>query len=130
MIVPEGLLRYTLDLFNSIHPKIQFTYVREENNVLPYLDILLTHNPDGSIDFNWYPKPTSSNRLLHYRSNHPSTHKLNVMHSLIKRLYVLNSKQFHQEDTKIIKDILRQNDYPIKLVNQRIKKYFSCYKFK
>lgn len=124
LIVPKQRIDYVLDIFNSVHQKIQFTCELEQNKKLPFLDVILIHNDDGSIDFQWYAKPTASNRLLNYFSNHPMTHKLNVVDNTIKRIYGLSSKKFHGKCTLLIKQILCQNNYPIKLINQRIKKYF------
>lgn len=124
LIVPSGMFDHVLDTFNSIHPKIQFTSELEHNGQLPFLDVILTHNSDGTIDYAWYAKPTASNRQLNYFSNHPLTHKLNVVDNIIRRMYGLSSKKFHDKCTLNIKQILCQNNYPIKLINERIKKYF------
>lgn len=65
LIVPEKFIQHTEDVLNSVNPKIQFTKEAENNHVLPYLDVSVIHDPDGSIEFDWNSKPTSSDRLLH-----------------------------------------------------------------
>lgn len=74
LIIPSTLIEYARDIFNSFHHKIQFTIVEETNRVLPFLDVLLIHEKDHSIDFDWYSKPTASGRILNFFSNHPLTH--------------------------------------------------------
>lgn len=123
LIIPSSMIEYTRDIFNSIHHKIQFTIVEETNHVLPFLDVLLIHGQDHSIHFDWYSKPTSSGRIMSYFSNHPLTHKLNVMDNLIKRLLELSSRNLHWKNTKLAKRILTENGYPTKLIDQRIKRF-------
>lgn len=124
LVVPRDKISQTLNTFNSIHPSIQFTHEMENNNILPFLDVLVIHNPNGTLQFDWYTKPTSSGRLLNFLSNHPLTQKLNVMDNLIQRIFNISSPEFHAKNRKTIQDILTNNNYPPKLIQQRIKKYF------
>lgn len=124
LIIPKHLIDYTLAVFNSIHHKIQFTHETEVNNQIPFLDVIVIRNEDGTLDYNWYSKPTSSNRLLNFRSNHPLSHKLNVMDNLIRRVFGLSSKKFHLQNDRTIKQMLVASHYPIKLIEQRIRKFF------
>lgn len=126
LIIPKHLIHHTLAMFNSIHPKIQFTHELENHGELPFLDVLVLHNHDGSIEFNWYSKPTSSDRLLSYLSNHPINQKLNVIDNLIRRVFGLSSKRFHHQNSNVIKSLLISSNYPLKLIKQRIKKYFCA----
>lgn len=124
LVIPKKRLQETINIFNSINPKIQFTHEMEQNNILPFLDVLVIHNPDGSLLFDWYTKPTSSGRLLNYFSNHPLTQKLNVIDNLIKRVFSISSTPFHTKNRKIVTNTLLNNNYPTKLIEQRIRKYF------
>lgn len=124
LVIPTDRVHETLNTFNSIHPNIQFTHEMERNAVLPFLDVLVIHDPNGTLQFDWYTKPTSSGRLLNFFSNHPLSQKLNVVDNLIKRIFNSSSPQFHTKNSQIIKNILTDNNYPPKLIQQRIKKYF------
>ena len=66
---------------NLIEPSVQFTCEIEENRYLPYLDILLKHNLDGTISTTVYRKPTRTERYLDLSSHHPPTHKAAVVKS-------------------------------------------------
>ena len=69
----ENLHRF-LEHINSLHPSIKFTLE------IPFLDVLLVIQEDGSLGHKVYRKPTHTDRYLHYNSfHHPTrvkTHKL------------------------------------------------------
>jgi hypothetical protein len=41
----------------------------EVGNKLPYLDLLLIRNNDGTISTDFFRKPSASGRILNYNSN-------------------------------------------------------------
>ena len=49
---------------NSIEPSINFTYEVEEDRKLPFLDILITHHPDGTLSTTVYRKRTHTNTSI------------------------------------------------------------------
>ena len=56
--LPSNLVDSFHDHLNSIDPCIQFTIERESNGQLPFLDILLNREEDGSISTSVYRKAT------------------------------------------------------------------------
>jgi hypothetical protein len=75
---PENLLEETLEIFNAINRSVQFTMEVEVGNKLPYLDLLLIRNQDGTIATDFFRKPTASGRILNYNSNHSMRLKINT----------------------------------------------------
>ncbi|GJQ64897.1 hypothetical protein Trydic_g7069 [Trypoxylus dichotomus] len=59
IIWPHG--RDTLDSFlhhiNDHHPDIKFTMEVEKNGVIPFLDILVTREPNGRLGYSVYQNP-------------------------------------------------------------------------
>jgi hypothetical protein len=49
-------------LLNTIHPSIEFTMEIEKDRSLPFLDVLVTRKPDGSLGHEVYRKPTHTDR--------------------------------------------------------------------
>ena len=102
-----------LDDFNTIRPKLKFTAEVEANNMLNYLDIsiqrTLTH---------WktciYRKPTFTDTIIPYTSNHPTQHKYAAIKFLYDRLksYVLQEEE-DQEEENIIRNIMYNNSFPV-----------------
>ncbi|KAI4475425.1 hypothetical protein M0804_014324 [Polistes exclamans] len=58
--IPKDRMDQTLKNFNNVNKKIQFTMEVEKNRTLPFLDMNIIRNEDGSIVTSWYVKPTSS----------------------------------------------------------------------
>lgn len=121
VIMPADAIVRCIDALNGINSMIQFTHDIEKDSQLPYLDVLVIHAPDGSLSFKWYSKPTSSNRVLNFLSNHPFQHKLNVVDNLIKRIFGLSSQMYHHENGKLVKTMLIKNGYPLSLIRRRLK---------
>jgi hypothetical protein len=83
-----------LNDFNALHPKLHFTAEKEVNNTLNYLDISIHRTPMG-LRTSIYRKPTFTDTIIPYTSNHPMQHK----YATIKFLYnILNSYDLHREE--------------------------------
>jgi hypothetical protein len=120
---PGNLKEETLEIFNSINSNVQFTMEAEVNNRLPYLDLQIIRNSDGSIDTDFYMKPTASGRILNFNSNHSMRLKVNTATGLIKRVFGLSSIKSDEEKSKKVATILRRNSYPKGMVNKLINEY-------
>ena len=77
----EGFLSH----LNSLCPTIFFT-MEQEDGKLPFLDTLLHHKTDGSLDISIYRKPTHTDRYLHFSSHHPRHVKQGVVSCLFHRV--------------------------------------------
>jgi len=99
--------------FNILHPNIQFTAKMEENKTINYIDKTIHRTPS-----NWktaiYRKPTFTDTIIPYTSNHPSQHKHAAVKFLYNRLHThdLQPDEFLQEENTI-QNILYNNSFPI-----------------
>ena len=123
MIIPRSETENTLTTLNSINENIKFTLEYSDNNKIPYLDILIIKCDNGKVLTDYYQKPTSSGRILNFKSNHPMLQKTGTAYGLISRIYTLSSAQFIKNNTKLIYKILNNNNYPNNLINKLINKY-------
>ncbi|XP_044761573.1 uncharacterized protein LOC123318845 [Coccinella septempunctata] len=121
--VPKGKSDELLLKFNNVHHKLQFTIERESEATIPFLDILLIRNEDGTISTNWYTKPTSSGRMLNYRSQHPTSQKIATITNLMFRAIHLSDERFHRENELKITELLTKNNYPTTLVKRVLNQY-------
>ena len=71
-----------LDDFNSLHHKLQFTAETEKGHTLNYLDIS-THRTTTNMRTAIYRKPTSTDTIIPFTSNHPTHHT----YATVRHLY-------------------------------------------
>ena len=105
-----------LELINSLHPSLLFTYEVETNGKLPFLDMNIC-NDNGSLSSHWYRKPTDTGLTLNYHALAPLKYKKSVVISLIHRIYRASSSWNHFHNGIIeAKEILKHNQYPLDFI--------------
>ena len=79
----------------------------------PFLDVLMSHQPDESIQTSVYRKGTHTNRYLDYNSHHPLSHKKSVASTLINRAHTHSSTTSSlNKEVRHVGSALRMNGYP------------------
>ena len=116
------------DIFNGYDARLKFTHEIEVNNVLNFLDVSLIRHGDKLIS-NWFRKPSSSDRTLSFKSNHTLHLKRNIVFNLVDRAIILSHEMFHDDNIKIVNDILIKNSYDQKFVDKHIKARLRKIKF-
>ena len=100
-------------ILNSFHKDIQFTSVEEQNNELPFLDVLVPRT-DKTFVTSVYRKPTYSGLLLKWSSFVPKSYKISAVSSMVHRvIHISSSYALMHKEFEFIKDICKQNGYPI-----------------
>jgi hypothetical protein len=99
--------------FNSLHPNLQFTKETELDNKLNYLDITILKTPT-SMNIGVFRKPTFTDTIIPYTSNHPTQHKYAAIKFLYNRLnsYQLQDSEYQHEES-VIQNILHNNSFPL-----------------
>lgn len=119
LALPSDKIDLVLGKLQNFNKKLKFTYEIEDNNhSIPFLDIWLTRNIDGTIITNWYTKPSASNRILNFLSNHPWHQKLSLLRNIYLKMLQLSHPKFYNENFIKIHNILKLNNYPSKLINK------------
>jgi hypothetical protein len=94
----------------------------EENNTINYLD-LSTHRNNANIDISIYRKPTCTDTIIQFSSNHPYEHKIAAFTYYTHRMITLPiTEKSKQEKWKAILTIAKNNGYPINTINRLKKK--------
>ena len=120
LIIPNNNIKDTIENFNSYYPRLKFTFELEIDNTLPFLNLLIIKNQDGTLVTNWFRKNTFSGRYLNFLSNHPFKQKIATTKNLVDTAILLSHEKFHEENLEIIKNLLVLNNYPINLINKHI----------
>ena len=101
-----------LDHMNSVQPSIQFTMEKEQNNKLPFLDVLIAHTEQG-FRSSVYCKPTFTGQYLNFNSHHPFNAKKGIVCCLQHQTKAINSDMdTYQEEMISLRHNLHRNNYP------------------
>ena len=118
MAVPHDQVESVLSTFNHYHQRLQFTYEKETDCKLPFLDIEILRERDGTLRTQWYQKGCHSGRILNYKSHHPIHQKLATATNLIHRCLSLTHHTLHNTSIQKVHCILNNNNYPTSLIKQ------------
>ena len=108
----------TLDHLNSFFSSISFTVEEEQEGCLPFLDVMVKRNHNGTFTTSVYRKPTHSDRYLAYHSNHAPHVKRGVIKCLLDRAYNLCDASSLPAEISHVKRVLQHNGYPRHLINR------------
>jgi len=111
MTAPYNFINKVLDTFNSLYSRIKFT-LEVRRDKLNFLDIIKN---DSVIEFDWFHKPTFSDRFINYYSLHPLSQKRGVIIDMFDRAVLLLYLKYHSENVKFVNTFLK-NDYPIEFI--------------
>ena len=104
---------------NNQDPHIQFTVEPTQQGSLPFLDTLVTIQPDNTLSTSVYRKPTHTDQYLHWDSNHHITAKHSVYNTLAHRAKTVSSTQDSLDQELLhIKTALQLCQFPNWALNQ------------
>ena len=121
----EEQARLFLDFINSKHNNINFTFEGEDNQCLPFLDVVVSRT-GGNFATSVFRKSTFSGLSTNYFSNIAMKYKLCSIITLLHRAYNVCSTYtlFHEEIT-FLKTYFVNNSYPMKLINCMVKRFLN-----
>jgi len=96
-----------------VNPNLKFTAETETNNKINYLDVTI-HKTSTNWKISIYRRPTFTDTIIPYTSNHPAQHKEAAVRFLYNRLntYNLHEDEYKTEEN-IIQNIMYNNAFPI-----------------
>ena len=108
-----------LQHINTQDSHIQFTVEPTQQGSLPFLDTLVTIQPDNTLNTSVYRKPTHTDQYLHWDSNHHITAKQSVYNTLAHRVKTVSSTQkLLDKELSHIKTALQHCQFPTWALNQ------------
>lgn len=118
--VPSDGVQEILNTFNSFNDYIQFTVEMESERAVPFLDTKVIRDENNIILLDWYQKPTSSGRYIHYRSYHDMKMKTNTIMGMKNRILKICHPTVVDEALRRLFVTLRDNGYPDYVLNRLI----------
>ena len=105
---------------NSIDPHIQFTSEdAKPDGSIPFLDIMVIPQPDGSLKSTMYRKPTRTDMYLQWDSYHQCSAKFSVINTLRHRAKtVCSNSQLRKDEDHHLYKVLRRCKYPMWALNR------------
>jgi len=119
LAAPRQKINECLNAFNSLHSRLQFT-LETGGKRLNFLDVTIINN-EGTIEFDWYKKPTFSGRVLNFLSHHPTSQKRGVIISMIDRVFLLSHPRFHEKNLRFVVETFISNGYPLQFIFETIR---------
>ena len=102
-------LRY----LNSRHESIKFTIDFEQDNEIPFLDVLIKRCPNNTCATSIYRKKTFTGLYTKWDSFTPLKYKINLIRTLTYRCYRICSSAFLLKSAlDDLRKLLLQNGYP------------------
>ena len=117
----EGDVDDFLVTLNRLHPALKFTFEKEQDGKLPFLDILVERT-ELAFETSVYRKPTFSGQYIRWESFSPRKRKTNLIATLVHRALMICTKNKLKQEIDFIKNILLNNGYPEDIVLKHISK--------
>ena len=120
-VLPDKI-KYIRNQLNAFDENIQFTFEKEEENKLAFLDEMVIRNTNDTINTTVYQKPTNTDIYINWNSHSPLHWKKTTANILIHRaIKICSDKKLLDEELDITKHHLCEvNEYPRKFVKNII----------
>lgn len=125
IVIHKEKIDHFISFLNAIKPGIiNFTFEREINSELNFLDLTVTRKSDNTLKFKIHRKNTNTDRCIPTNSYHSKGVKYSALNSYCYRAVniPMDNDDFENEVNKIHK-IANTNGYNGKIVNSLIKKH-------
>ena len=109
-----------LKRLNGLHTALHFTFEKEENNSLPFLDVLVEKSDTGFLT-SVYRKPTFSGLYTRWSSFCPKQRKISLIKTLTHRALMICSKSKLDSELEKLTKIFLENGYPEDVISVNIK---------
>ena len=104
-------LKEFLGHLNSRSDHIKFTMEIEEENKIPFLDVLITKKNGGVLGHQVYKKNTHTDRYLHADSHHLPTQKIGVLNTLVTRAIRILNEDHLDHEINHFSNVFQMNGY-------------------
>ena len=121
--IKKGQVDSVVEVLNGFHEKIKFTFEKEVDGCISFLDVKVIKKSDDSFDTDIYRKKTDTNVYLSWKGFAPRPWKLGTLKGLIRRAFtVCSTDEYREKEVSFLKKVFTQmNGFPSKVVSKVIK---------
>ena len=113
------------DYLNTCHSNISFTYEKESQGFMPFLDYKIFRE-NGKFATSVFRKSTFTGVYSNYNSLIPSTYKFGLVLTLLHRIYsICSDYKYFDTELSHLKLILQKNGYPLKVIDRAVTKFLD-----
>ena len=121
----ENLAMSFFNFINSQHPNIKFTFEKETNGKISFLDVLISKSSNEFIT-SVFHKKTYTGLLTNYLSFTSFKYKLALIKTLIDRTFKINNTNTgFQTDLKNLTETLKRNSFPYHVIDKVTKCFLT-----
>ena len=122
IFIRKGCVESVLERLNSFHPSIKFTFEKEVDGSIAFLDVKVLKKSDGSFNTDVHRKPTDTNIYVNWEAFAPKVWKTGTLKGLVRRaLTVCSTEEFQEREIVFLKKIFgEQNGFPSRVVHDYI----------
>lgn len=122
VILPMDMIDDFETQLNGLVPGLAFTKESEKDNCLPFLDVLVSRKPDGLLETSVYRKPTTTDVILKFDSNHPKQHLKSCVRTLFQRVRThCSTNELKQQERQALYKLFTANGYPKAFINASLR---------
>ena len=117
---------FIISVLHSFDKNIQFTFEEENDETIPFLDILISRKRNN-ITTTLYRKSTCNDIYLNWNAFASATWKRGTLKTLVERAYVIfATDQLLERELKYLEKLFyKKNNYPEYVVKQILDKAFE-----
>ena len=121
--IKKGRVGEVLEKLNSFHDRIKFTYEREEDGVISFLDVKVITKIDRTFDTDIHRKPTDTNIYINWNAFAPRVWKIGTLKGLVRRAFVICSNdEFQKKEISFLKTVFGKiNGFPSRVIHDTIR---------
>ena len=120
--IKKGETESIVQILNSFHDSIKFTFEKEKEHTLSFLDVNVTKNRNGSFKTDIHRKKTDTNVYLSWKSFAPKVWKTGTLKGLIRRAFIIcSSEECRNQEINFLRNVFTKiNGFPSKVVGRII----------
>ena len=121
-IIRKGKVEEVLSSLNSFHESIKFTYEKEKDGVISFLDVKVITKMNHTFDTDIHRKKTDTNVYMNWNSFAPRAWKIGTLKGLIRRAFVIcSNEEFRNKEISFLKTVFGKiNGYPSRVIHNTI----------